>query len=67
MLGGECFRALNQDIGAGDDLDRVKGRAAANICWRDIASSDDADVQCFHRISFFVCAGDRIALYSFAM
>ena len=44
MFGGECPRPVFDDIGAGGDLDDIKGRAAANISRRDVARADDANV-----------------------
>ena len=48
IFGGESLRALGQDIGAGDKIDRLKRRAAANICRRDDAGADDAHIKPVH-------------------
>ena len=53
--GGERFRPLSENIGAGGDLDDIKWRAAFNIRRRDIAGADEANVQGLHGVSY---AGD---------
>ena len=58
VLGGEGLGAVGQDIGAGVELDHVKGRAAADVSRRDIARSDDADFQRLHFEILHSVAGD---------
>jgi len=48
---GESHRAVNQNVGAGHDIDDLKGLAAAYIGRGDIASSDNANFQYVHCIS----------------
>ena len=52
MFVAEGLSPIDQDIGAGGQLDYIKRRAAADIGRRDIARSNDANIQCLHSISF---------------